>query len=87
MTACTYARFCGKRMAQGDRANGCNDVDEQACDPVVSVRTPTPTAPAAPVEQPYRKCSNCYLRITKREWTAARGDLACRCGSFSWVEL
>lgn len=44
MTACTYARFCGKRMAHGDRANGCNDVDEAACNPALGS---TPTAPAA----------------------------------------
>lgn len=87
MTACTHARFCGKRMALGDRENGCNDVDQLACDPTMTIRGDTPTAPAGPDELPYRKCSNCYRRITKREWLRAGGTLSCTCGCWSWVEL
>ena len=87
MTLCTHASFCGKRMAQGDRENGCNHEDEARCSPVIDLRKPTPTAPAGPDEQPYRKCSNCYRRVTKREWMKNNGVMGCACGCWSWVEL
>jgi hypothetical protein len=87
MTACTHSLFCGKRMALGDRENGCNDVDEAICSPVMTIRRDTPTAPASPEQQPYRKCSNCYRRVTKREFQQAAGQLSCPCGCWSWIEL
>lgn len=87
MTACTHSRFCGKRMAHGDREHGCNHVDEQSCSPVMVIRGETPTAPPGPDAKPYRKCSNCYRRVTKAEWQLAGGKMSCACGSWSWVEL
>lgn len=87
MSSCTHASFCGKRMALGDRENGCNDVDERACHPTLTVKGITPTAPAGPEQQPYRKCSNCYRRITKAQWQAAHAKPLCECGCWSWIEL
>jgi hypothetical protein len=47
MKMCDHAAFCGKRMAEGDRVNGCNDADQARCNPVIGS---SPTAPPAPVE-------------------------------------
>lgn len=48
MKMCIHAKFCGKRMALGDRINGCSSLDEQTCSPSMSITSPTPTAPEAP---------------------------------------
>lgn len=85
MTACRYASFCGKRMAHGDRANGCSDVDEQVCDP--NHRADTVTAPIGAAGQPYRKCCNCYRTRTRRDWDAVSGQRICECGSYSWTPV
>lgn len=78
---CKHARFCGKRLAHGDRANGCSIVDESMCDPVMG--SPT-TAPASVDDAPYRRCTNCYRQKTRREWLAESGPRMCDCGCFSW---
>lgn len=45
---CDHASFCGKRMAEGDRVNGCNDVDQAGCNPVLGSSPTAPPAAAAP---------------------------------------
>lgn len=50
MIKCAHASFCGKRMAEGDRANGCDSVDQAQCNPVIG-SSPT-AAPAANVRSP-----------------------------------
>lgn len=49
MTKCAHFTFCGKRMAEGDRENGCSDQDAKHCNPTIYVKgRRTRTAPAAP---------------------------------------
>jgi hypothetical protein len=84
MKRCDHANFCGKRMAHGDRANGCNSIDQEQCDPVMGSST---TAPAGADDAPYRRCTNCYRVKTRREWMAGSGARMCDCGCFSYQPL
>lgn len=82
---CQFAGFCGKRMALGDRENGCSVVDEVSCDPTLAAGTKT--APGGDVDQPYRRCTNCYRTRTRRAWNAGMGPRMCDCGSYSWTPI
>lgn len=87
MSACTHARFCGKRMAHGDREHGCSDVDEVQCDPTIGTRVETPTAPPGLDRLPYRRCSACSRTLTRNEWRLLGIPQECQCGSWSWVAV
>ncbi len=84
MTACIYSKFCGKRMAHGDRADGCSSVDQRTCDPSMPLREETPTAAPQP---PYMKCINCYRTITLQQWTGSGHVPLCQCGLKSWAPV
>lgn len=81
MKKCDHASFCGKRMAHGDRINGCNDVDQASCSAMMSVKEATPTA--APAPSPMVKCTACYRQLRA---ALAQGK-SCVCGSWSWTKI
>lgn len=81
MKPCDHSKFCGKRMAQGDRINGCNDVDQSNCDAFLRVKENNKTAEPAP--SPMVKCTSCAKQMRA---ALARGK-SCVCGSWSWLKL
>lgn len=84
MKPCYYAKFCGKRMAHGDRADGCSTLDQRTCDPSMPLREETDTAPGQP---PYRKCGQCPRTLTQQAWESTRATPVCECGSVRWFPV
>lgn len=87
MPMCYHAKFCGKRIVGGDRANGCNEVDQASCHPTMTLANDTPTAPSGGYALPYRRCTNCARTMNRRDWEATNRNPMCVCGSWSWLPV